>query len=358
MATATNKYQPDYAVPPGWVVEEHLATHDVSQAEFARRCGRSPKLISEIIAGRAPIEPHTALQFEKVLGVDASIWLGLEADYRLYRARETDARRARELVKWAKAFPVTDLVKRGAIARPSSDSAMVQALLSFFGVASKGAWEMRYGAAHAAYRHSSSFESDDYSLKAWLRLAEINAEGQGCDRYDKSRFRSTLAHVRCLTRAPMSDAIRETRELCNAAGVAIAMVNPLANVRLSGAAWWYKPGKPVIALTGRHKSDDHLWFSLFHEAAHILHHSRREIFLDDAGPGEGDLEQEANDWAANFLLPRRDWRRFVAKGDLNAGDVEQFAKEQGIAPGIVVGRLQHEGLIPWNRLNHLKAKAA
>ena len=77
MATAAmNEYRPDYAVPPGLVLEERLEAHGISQAEFARRCGRSAQLISEIIAGKAPIEPRTAVQFERVLGVDADIWLG------------------------------------------------------------------------------------------------------------------------------------------------------------------------------------------------------------------------------------------------------------------------------------------
>ena len=92
MATATYSYNPDYAVPPGWVLEERLEVHKISHAEFARRCGRSPKLISEIIAGKAPIEPKTAIQFEKVLGVDAGIWLGIESDYRLHLELEVETR--------------------------------------------------------------------------------------------------------------------------------------------------------------------------------------------------------------------------------------------------------------------------
>ena len=83
MAT-TYEYQPDYAVPPGFVLDEHLAAHGFSHAEFARRCGRSAKLISEIVAGKAAVEPATALQFEEVLGMDAGIWLGIEANYRLH----------------------------------------------------------------------------------------------------------------------------------------------------------------------------------------------------------------------------------------------------------------------------------
>ena len=89
---ATNQYRPDYAVPPGWVLAERLSTRGISRAEFARRCDRSAKLISEIISGKAPIEPKTALQFERVLGVDADIWLGIEKDYQLHQIREAEVR--------------------------------------------------------------------------------------------------------------------------------------------------------------------------------------------------------------------------------------------------------------------------
>ena len=85
--TTTNQHEPDYAVPPGWILKERLDAHGLSSAELARRCGRSAKLISEIVAGRAPVEPKTALQFEKVLGVAADIWLGIEKDYQLHRTR-------------------------------------------------------------------------------------------------------------------------------------------------------------------------------------------------------------------------------------------------------------------------------
>lgn len=82
MSVGKNYYQPDYVVSPGLVLEERLDAHCFTHAEFARRCNCSPQLIGEIIAGKVPIIPETAFQFELVLGVDASIWLGIEADYR------------------------------------------------------------------------------------------------------------------------------------------------------------------------------------------------------------------------------------------------------------------------------------
>ena len=83
MIKAANQYNPDYAVPPGWVLEEELEARDISQSQFARLCGLSAKLISEIIAGKAPIEPETAGQFDRVLGGGPDIWLRMESTYRL-----------------------------------------------------------------------------------------------------------------------------------------------------------------------------------------------------------------------------------------------------------------------------------
>ena len=88
MITAANQYNPDYAVPPGWVLEDELEARGISQSQFARLCGLSAKLISEIIAGKAPIEPETAVQFDRVLGGGSDIWLRMESTYRLRLAQQ------------------------------------------------------------------------------------------------------------------------------------------------------------------------------------------------------------------------------------------------------------------------------
>ena len=358
MATTTDRFQPDYAVSPGWVLKEHLEANGISQAELARRCGRSPKLISEIIAGKAPIEVKTALQLEKVLGVDAGIWLGLENDYRLHQLRQARARQAEASADWARSFPVSELAKRGVIRKVSSAGEKVIELLTFFGVASVEAWQSKYGVANVAYRHSPSFESDESALAAWRRLAEIEADTQMAVDYNKSTFRAVLKEARRLTRAKLPHALDDARQLCNEAGVALVWIKPLPKARLSGAAWWLSPRKPVIALSARHKSDDHLWFSLFHEDAHIMLHSKKGVFVDGANGDVDADEAEANEWAARSLLPSSAWQRFLAANAYRSEDaIRSFAAEQEIAPGIIVGRLQHEKLLPWgSRLNRLKVR--
>ena len=354
MAAVKSQYQPDYAVSPGWVLEERLDAHGITHAEFARRCDRSPKLISEIIAGKAPIVPQTAIQFEMVLGVDASIWLGIEADYRLYRIRAAAEKQAKTSWAWSKSFPVKELVKRGVIRETASEGKAVSELLAFFGVASLNAWKMKYESVNNAFHHSPSFESDRAALMAWLRLTEIDARDQNCNSYNVSNFKIALAQVRRLTRTPVREALKQTKELFNEAGVALSLDKPLPKTRVSGAAWWVSPDRPVVALSVRRKTDDHLWFSLFHEAAHIILHGKKNVYIDESKGRSDEFEAEADQWAINFLIPSTAWSGFVARGSFRSTDVCSFADEHNIAPGIVVWRLQHTKQIASSHLKSLK----
>ena len=363
MVTSTNQFNPDYAVSPGQVLQERLGVMGLSQAEFARRCGRTPKLISEILSGKAPVETETAIQFERVTGLHASIWLGIESDYRLLLARQSEAEQAKNLLEWAQKFPVNELVKRGVIGKPSSAADTVTSMLAFFGVGSVDAWQSKYNTASVAFRHSPSFESKGQALAAWLRLGEIYAEQTGCADYDKATFAQALTRIRPLTATTTGDPIVESQNLCRQSGVVLCFTQPFPGVALSGAAWWLTPRKPIIQLSARHKTDDHLWFSLFHEAAHILLHSKKQVFIDairskSVGDEseEREAELEADKWARDFLVPRADWDVFCGSFLGGAAEVLVFAGEQGISPGIVVGRLQREGLLPWDRLNALKRR--
>ena len=363
MTTVINHFNPDYAVSPGAVLQERLEVMGVSQAEFARRCGRTPKLISEIIVGKAPVETETAMQFERVTGLHASIWLGIEADYRLHLARQDESRQLEQLVAWAKEFPVKELFNRSKISKPLSNCDTVNAVLSFFGVGSVDAWQSKYSITSVAYRHSPSFQSNPTALAAWLRLGEIEAEQTECAQYSVAAFRQSLTQIRTLTAEATGRNLAEAQRLCREAGVVLCFTQPFKGMALSGASRWLTPRKPIIQLSARHKTDDHLWFSLFHEAAHILRHNKKQVFIDGirgtAAAGESEeceAETEADAWARDFLIPRAAWEKFASSFLGRAAEVRLFAEEQGIAPGIIVGRLQKENLLSWSRLNRLKRK--
>jgi Zn-dependent peptidase ImmA (M78 family) len=131
-------------------------------------------------------------------------------------------------------------------------------------------------------------------------------------------------------------------------------VPELPKIRACGATWWLNPYKPVIQLSLRYKSDDQLWFSFFHEAGHILLHGKKECFIE--GDGKNAKENEADDFASDVLIPRRHFDQFIASSRFSRSAINNFAAEIEIAPGIVVGRLQHDGHLPYTHLNDLKCR--
>lgn len=358
MANMNNTYQPDYAVPPGWLVQEILEERGWSMRDLASYCDRSPKLISEIIAGKAPIGADTAIQFEKVLKVDARVWVNMEAQYRLALAREEEAEELEEYIEWAKRFPIRELIKFGVLKDNLKDVDLVKEIIEFFGLAGFKAWEKKYCSDNAAvaFRHSPSFKSSPEALSAWLRIGEIAAEEKLCPEYNEADFKKVLREIKGLSLLGPEKFCPMMKEMCASAGVIFLLVPPLPGVRLSGIARWLSPGKAVIQQTLRHKTNDHFWFTFFHEAAHILLHSKKDVFIDVEGQNIDKEEAEANEWSANFLIAKNELAVFAKGSNFTMSAVKSFARQQGIAPGIVVGQLQKCGIIPWNSLNSLKER--
>src|SRR5262249_17492902 len=112
--------------------------------------------------------------------------------------------------------------------------------------------------------------------------------------------------------------------------------------------------KAMALLSFRHRSDDHFWFTLLHEFGHLLLHGA-EPFVDCDDTYADDRERQANEVAGSCIIPPARWEEFVTlRYDVDS--VIRFSVSLGIAPGLVVGQLQHRGDIPRDRLNFLKRR--
>jgi len=352
----TNRYMPDYAIHPGEILEETLQARGILKSDFARRCGISAKTVSQIISGNAPVLPDVALHFERVLGVSSTIWNNLNAQYELYQAQLAESALLAEKKCWVKQFPVSAMVKKGWVCKCKDVGEQAGELLNFLGVASVNVWEEDFGSMQVAYRKSNSFESKPHAVAAWLRRGEIDAGMCYTAPYSEEVFKASLLGIRKMSVLPPKEFGPKIKKLCSDAGVALVLVGELPGIHLSGAARWLNPQKALIQLSLRHKSNDHFWFSFFHEAAHILKHAKKQVYLDDVKSGNTDLEEEANTFARNFLIPSKAYREFCKSRLFTAATVRSCARRLGIAPGIVVGRLQHDKLIPFGYLYELKKK--
>lgn len=355
---ADQSFRPTYTSPPGETIADLLDECEMTQTELAKRLGVTLKHVNQVVNGGASISAELALGLEKVFRVPAHFWLNRESLYQADIARRDEEKELESQIEWATKFPINDLKKGGFLSKEARGVELVQELLRFLGVATPALWESRA----AAYRRSQHYKSDQHALDAWLRVGEVEAAAIACKPYDRERFLEALRKARALTKEhPRVWQPQITSTLANA-GVALVIVDTFQGARAHGATRWLSPQKALIQLSLRYHWEDVFWFSFFHEAAHILLHRKKGIFVDgleltrsDALEDDMRLEDEANRWAANFLIPLEYEERLRS---LRPSEIATFAEELGITPAIVVGRLQHEGLIhfseskKWKRQLH------
>jgi HTH-type transcriptional regulator / antitoxin HigA len=356
MATSSpTGWQPDWAVAPGEILLEALQDRDMTQSELAQRLGRPLKTVNEIIKGKAAIRPETAIQLERALGISAHFWTNLETQYRDTLARRQAQTELESQAAWADRFPIADLVRHRLIERGPTRAATLASLLSWLGVSSPSAFD-RVTAA-AAYRASPAFAASPEAVAAWLRWGETQAALVEAAHFDARRFRQVLDEIRPLTRKePFAQVFKRIQGMCAPVGVIVVLTPELSGTHLSGAARWIG-SKVLIQLSLRHKSDDQFWFTLFHEAGHILTGRRRRDFVDAANDEHSEVdvdEQAANRFARDALVPAGDYIRFVEVGDFTRAAVRAFAQTQYLAPGIVVGRLERDQHVRPGQLRSLK----
>lgn len=344
-------YEPAELVHPGETLAEWLDRHDMTQVQFARRTSLTPKHINQVLKGSVGISPEVALAFERVTSIPARFWTQLEANYQTAKQRIIEENNLKEHAHLVDRFPVKTLGQLGHLVFRQSKVEQLKELLRFFGVADTQALDEVW-LKPALYRRSHAFQADEASLAAWLRLAELHAAEIPTRPFDAGRCRSAIPQIRSLSRTSGVGWVRPLRELCASVGIALVILKELPKCRVNGATRWPSPDKAIIALSLRHRRNDIFWFTLFHEMCHVLRHSKKETFVDLKGSGiDQELEAEADTFASRTLIPPQ-----VADElhNLNtASRVEQFAKEIGVAPGIVVGRMQHDGLIPHSQWTNL-----
>lgn len=338
----------DLAVPPGEYLEEVLGDLGMSKDELATRMARPATKLSQIFKGEKAITPDTALQLEKVVGVPAHIWLGLESEYRLTLARQEQASeldRLKEETKLVEAFCYKDLARLGAIPPRSASVDRVAELQRFFGVASlKAVLDVhRY---QVAFRLGGAAKSERscHATAAWLRLGEVGAQGIVCAPFNKALLQESLVKIRALTMKLPGVFLGPLKELLASAGVALVICPHFPGTRVHGATFWAGREKAVVMLTIRGKWADIFWFSLFHELGHLLLHERHSVFLEDesAAPEMREREAAADRFAADTLIPTGPYGRFVKHAIFTPHSVKGFAERVGVDVGIVVGRLQHD----------------
>ncbi len=348
----TDDFCPQWASSPGETIADILRERNMSEDEFAGKLGLSADYATGLLQGRSTITIATARQLERTVGGSVEFWIARDYQYR----QQTAKLRAADQ-DWLSQLPLADMIRFGWLAPEPHPSEEVSASLRFFDVPSISGWHERYDSLQqmVAFRTSPSFDSQPAAVITWLRRGEIEADSIDCDPWNPESFRSSLPQMRSLTRERKPNQfIPALTNLCATSGVAVVVVRAPRGCRASGATRFLSPQRALLQLSFRYLTDDHFWFTFFHEAGHLLLHGQDGFFLEGPETPSTLQEEQANEFAANTLVPHELRREMLQLRNSRA--IIRFARRIGISRGIVVGQLQHLGRLGRDQLNGLKTR--
>lgn len=350
-------FQPTWVSPPGETIIDILSDREISPESLARNIGYDINGINSLLNGSHEISDLLAHQLADAIGPDADFWITREKQYRedvsrIYRCT------SKEEDSWLADLPIKSMQAFGWISNSESKSKKVLDCLDYFGIPDISAWKdfSAEFVKEARFRTSQTFDQEVGATAAWVRFGETKASKISCKPWNKNQLLEKLKEIKELTKTPKPELfIPELQTILNSCGIVLVISRTPDGCPTSGMAKFVSESKALIMLSFRYLSDDHFWFSLFHEIGHLVLHGRKSTFVEGEGFECTKEEREANEFAALTLIPAI-FRKNMRLHAENYKSILKLAKSIGIAPGIVVGQMQHEGILKQGHMNKLKIR--
>ena len=200
-----------------------------------------------------------------------------------------------------------------------------------------------------AFHHLAVSTLKPHAISAWLRQGELKAKRIDAPEYNQRNFKSSLTKIKKLMVTHPQNFFSELQNICINAGVKVFYTPNLPKAPISGSTRWINDS-PIIQLSARYKQNDRFWFTFFHEAGHIIMHGKKYISLEGVNfsQADPDKEQEANVFAENCILTKEQEAEILKAFPLTSEEIIQYAKKFNTHPAMIIGRLQHKGIIPYS----------
>lgn len=343
--TAAQGFAPDWISPPGDTIKDALACRSLSSDRLGLALGLSMASTGRLLSGELAIDTCLAEGLAELLGGTSYFWLKREGLYRDRRNSAWAPQATFDFEAFKTALPLKDMRNFGWL-RDLANEPEDLAIKAFF-EDTPGAWTQSGPALAEQVRFRTSFahKTNPAAVAAWLRQGVRAARRVSCAPWDPEGLRDALPAIRALVRIKkLAHFFPKLVEIGRACGVAIVFVRTPSGCRASGATHFESTDKAIIQLSFRYRSDDHFWFTVFHEIGHLLLHPTSPLFVEGEDYEMTEEESEANRFAADTLIPAefeddlktvpRDFRAYA-----------RLAKRIGVSTGVLVGQMQNRGLI-------------
>lgn len=351
-------YRDIMAFHPGYYVAEIIEDMGVTQAEFAVRMGTTSKTVSQLVNGQANISNDLAQKLSTMLGTSIEFWLNLQTAFdekviEINKAKATD-----EQAEIVAVIDYSYFVKLVNLPVARTVREKIDNLCSFFRIADLRILRQNDFLVNFRTGIATVEDKNIINSRAWLQTALNVAARIETAPFNADKLKAYIPEIRTMTLQDPDVFLPRLREIFSECGVAFVLLPYLKNSGINGAVKWINQDRVVLAMNDRRLNADTFWFSLFHEIKHVLQQKTKTVFVSSSKQEmkamDEKLEEEADIFAQNTLIPIRDYRQFAPSKYTSDAEIIAFAKKIGIHPGVVAGRLQHDHIIAQNRCSSLK----
>lgn len=357
----------DLIIHTGSIIREYMENAGLNQKQLATIMGISPKHLSNILKGNNRITPEMALKLEEAFPqTNVSYWINYDSKYQEQLLRDPRYKELKKLnlPEIAKRFHFKDIFKN----TPYSLLEQALQMLDLLGLNSFD----EYKPSTQAAKFMKNKTSNPESLDIWFHLAfeeiDIQNDLKNLPDYNAQVFQKEgllILHDIALN-INSKEMIEDCRTILNDYGIGLVFREKLPNSQVRGALTRCN-NHPIVMVSGLYKTHDHIWFAIMHELGHLLNgdlEKNGEVVLEveDENYAESNEEAAASCFAQNFFISNADYLSFCnqnkteIQSDSKKRDriIKNAAANFAVDPGILAGRLEHDGILKPNETQHLK----
>jgi len=334
------EYNDTIAFHPGYYIKEIVEDSGLTQEDFAKRLDTTPKNLSLLIRGEQSLSIDIAMKLSRMIGTSANYWLNLQNAYDTLIA---EFKSQEELEEERKVFEFFDYKyfrdNYGLPDLPRKKDEQIKAIREFLNVATLTVFTKRDMAV--SFRSSTIEMSEASTVKAntMVQIATNKALSIDAPKFNKKKFEDAVQYALSLTKNH-SEFYPMIRKAFREAGVIFVILPNISGSKTNGAT--KKIGDNIMLMVNdRRLNADSFWFTLFHEIGHIINGDYGISFEKEIG----EQEAVADKFAEDCLISPEEYKKFVAKKRFSLQDINRFANQIERDPGIVLGRLQNDGLV-------------
>lgn len=331
---------------PAEFLQDVIEDMEMSQSEFANRIGITAKQLSLILSQQANITIDISIKLSKLLGTSSEYWMNLQNAYDKYMIEinsEQVIEKEKQILKeidnnfliQCNVYEKNDLIEtkinKLRLALPISNLANLTKL-----------------DLYANCRTSTNIEMIQKNVicrNVWISLGLSRSKEIDCNLYNENLLLDAIDKIRQKNREKIEDIFEKIKMELASCGVKVVFMKYLKNSNTSGVVKWVD-NKAILVISDRNKTIDQFWFTLFHELKHVLQKRTRNIVISGE---QNDLEDEANDFAANILIPKEQYLKFLKKSDFTKNSIINFSENINVHTSILVGRLQRDGILEYTK---------